>query len=644
MNEVGRNNVRMNSARYRLLLLALPVLLALLGSCKRGRGSGAAPPEGQVLQARIKLADWDMRDPGQIGYVSLAVQHKVGGDRLLIRDVRRKKPPKVVPRKILSAAPPMPGGLFFINRFHLGPYGPQSGYFGTFAKAPSHIDASLGVAPDGSRALVVDFQHHQPGYAGVWQHLYRTKAKPSQRVFLDVRQARYLTFSIRGKRGGEEMTLKMADQRWEQKGDSIVIGKVSQFLPQKKILPAWQRAWIDLYKVDGPIKHKELASIVFLAQGTGQSKVYLKDLALASSPGVRFPGPARATPSYGKQRKAMWLWETAKIMASPKETHAVADFCRRHGFTDIFIQLPYKARQEKGRWVLSWDPAKLRPLVAGLHRAGVRVDALDGAPKMALTSGHALALAALEKVITYNRSSKPEERFQGIRFDIEPYLLPEFEGVKKQDILRQYLHLLAQMHKRALAAGMTLGADIPFWYDELNAYYEPNAMLEGRPFSQHILDRVDNIGLMDYRTRGYGPDGVVAHALGELRYAARRRKQVFVGLETVALPDETEREFGKHGGHAFLAFKGFDGQHVTLHLLPNRHWLFTPAYSSAKLRLLHQFRETRVSASKITFARLGISKLERVMQRSRRELSRYTSFAGFAIHSYTSFRRLSLTR
>jgi len=180
---------------------------------------------------------------------------------------------------------------------------------------------------------------------------------------------------------------------------------------------------------------------------------------------------------------------------------------------------------------------------------------------------------------------------------------------------------------------MSFGADIPFWFDELNKYLEPNAQHQGKPLSESILDRVDNISIMDYRTTAYGPDGVVAHAQGELSYAARTGKQVFIGLETVDLPDETIREFGVKEGGNRIFFGLHEGRHLTISLIPLSD-------SSSALPTLGEIRRVRVPASKLTFHKQGRSALDQVIKQTQKDLSHISSFVGFAIHSYESFRHL----
>jgi hypothetical protein len=622
------------------------LLVAALGlcACKDRRPAPRSQPhrpQDRPLTAAIRLADWKMRYPGQVGYVSVSVvHHRSGGDELRVLDVRRKRPRVYRPRGARRLAPLLGRGLYIIHRLDLGPRNVFGGYFGTYAREPSRAEAELEPGPDGLQALSLSYDNRERGFSGLYFHLFDTKAPPDERVYLDARRVPYLTFAIRGARGGERFLLRVADQHWERAGDSFTLGRLDKFLPRRRITTRWQHAWIPLDRVKRPVNRSELASVVLAVDGSHWGKVYLRDMALASAVGVKLPPPTRSLPPARRLRRGLWLWQTARVVASPAGVRSAADFCRRRGITDVFLQVPYSISRVDGRWSVAWKPRRLRPLLAALHRAGARVDALTGDPRMALKDQHGRPLAVARAVIAHNRKSPERERFDGLRFDIEPYLLPQFEGVHKQSILRQYRSLLQKAGALGRKAGLTLGADIPFWFDELNRYYEPTAELEGRPFSEHVLDAVDNISIMDYRTTAYGPDGVLAHAEGELEYATRQGKQVFIGLETVDLPDETQYEYAtqrNHNGGSLLIVRpdGKGRARVTWDPVSGR-----PPGGAA--RVLRPFHKVPVRASRVTFARLGLPRMERIQRLTHRELVHSPAFAGFALHAYTSFRKLTL--
>jgi hypothetical protein len=194
----------------------------------------------------------------------------------------------------------------------------------------------------------------------------------------------------------------------------------------------------------------------------------------------------------------------------------------------------------------------------------------------------------------------------------------------------------------AASGGLSLGADIPFWFDSRNAFQELGAELDGRPVSEHLIDILDNLSIMDYRTEAYGPDGVVAHALDELTYAARRGKSVLIGLETVDLPDETQQEFASGSGVDPVLISLAKPGSIDI------AWFVGPAGERARAEMraagsflaLGRVKSIEVPSSKLTFARRGRAALRQVMDQAELELSPLPSFGGFALHSYESYRWL----
>ena len=271
--------------------------------------------------------------------------------------------------------------------------------------------------------------------------------------------------------------------------------------------------------------------------------------------------------------------------------------------------------------------------------------ALDGDPRFGLTEWHGQVIATIQSIKDYNRESPPAERFDGIRHDIEPYLLPGFAGVRRPQILQQYLTIVAASRALAAQAGLVYGVDIPAWFDERNEFFELVADVEGRPLSELIIDIVDNVGIMDYRTQPYGADGTIAHAQSELRYAAEVGKQVFLGLETVELPDETDFAFGSQGsGGSRVVIEQIDDERARISWIAEEAWdrlgdqLGGWPRTTVGTVTLRESRATDVPSGKLSFAGYGRSELEIVIEQTALELQQFESFYGFAIHSYESYR------
>lgn len=600
--------------------------------------SDSKPPDtmsssDSLPSKEVSLSDWGLSHPSEIGHLSIGLLHKKDKDEIVIYDIREHKPILKIPEGSRGRVPYFEGDYFLVSHFDQGNINQLGGYFNGFSRHPSKSNVAIAKTPDGTSALTYSFENQSPGFSGFWIHFFDFKIAPSKQVFLDTTPFAYLTFSIRGEQGDEKIMLRTADRSLEKKEDSLLIGEVSSFLPQGKVEKEWQTVWIPLSKFGARINRKELANVVFQVAENGSGRIFIKDLAFTKEKGATILKTKNNQSQSCPSNKAMWLWETDKILKNPEDQNTFLDFCQRHKFTDIFVQIPYEAKKEGTEWKVIWDTTGMPRLISRLTQAGIRVHALDGDPRFVLKEWHGRTIALLKNIIEYNQAVSPEERFYGIRYDNEPYLLPGFGGVNKESILRQYLELAKKSQALAQEGGLVFGVDIPFWFDGYNEYFEPVATLEDRLMSEQIIDVVDNVGIMDYRTVAYGADGVIEHGTGELRYAAKKGKKVFIGLETVWLPDETIYEFSSRGTGNKVLIKSLDSKRIRITFIPK-----DKSIDPKGAFQLHQTRHVKIPSSKLTFDQKKPDDLEEVMRLSEKELCRYPSFHGFVIHSYESYR------
>jgi len=180
----------------------------------------------------------------------------------------------------------------------------------------------------------------------------------------------------------------------------------------------------------------------------------------------------------------------------------------------------------------------LRAILKSCSERGIRVHAMDGYPEYALRPFHPEVLALVGAIIDYNEAANPDERFYGVHLDNEPYQLLGFDGPERENILAQYLELnekaMALLKERK--SDLVYGVDIPFWLDEKDMDGNPSGLVTykgvRKDAAKHIIDIVDNIGVMDYRNFACGVDGMIYHARGEIDYADKVGKKIYLGVET----------------------------------------------------------------------------------------------------------------
>ena len=106
----------------------------------------------------------------------------------------------------------------------------RGGGYNHFAAEPS--SASIHLVADvhrgaAGRSMEIRFRKAETGYCGAWIHLFDETVTPGDDSFLDVSNYPYLSFWIRGAKGGENAVVQIADQRWLAKDDSKPLKSVS---------------------------------------------------------------------------------------------------------------------------------------------------------------------------------------------------------------------------------------------------------------------------------------------------------------------------------------------------------------------------------------------------------------------------------
>jgi hypothetical protein len=261
----------------------------------------------------------------------------------------------------------------------------------------------------------------------------------------------------------------------------------------------------------------------------------------------------------GSPSRALWVWDTAPLLQDASARQRFLEFCQARGIDIAWIQVTRSPAGNRLQYEDEW-----RALLHDAHRSGVKIHALDGDPAYVRRERHDVVLALVDTVVRFNREAPPDDRFDGIHLDNEPYLLAGWQlPVIREGLLAEYLELNARVQRIVRAeGGLEFGVDIPFWWP-----------------SPEILDLVDNVGIMDYRNVAGGDDGIIAHARPLLEYGNGTRAKIFIGVETspvsrVELPKLTfdglsnaamEHElavahaaFTGHGNYAGFAIHHYD--------------------------------------------------------------------------------------
>jgi hypothetical protein len=375
--------------------------------------------------------------------------------------------------------------------------------------------------------------------------------------FLDTTSYQYLSFWVKGDKGGEDFAIKLSDAAWIVKEDSIQIGYASDYL-KKGVTTEWQEVLVPLADMkDFRLDPGELGGMTLEFMSEGGCTIYIDDVSLKKSSDILTPLTQELPDVSVTDRdfpRAIWVWSADRFFQDAAGREAFFAFCRHDGIKHIWAQVFYAfepqvsfAAPEPGRArpktsCVIRKKQEMREFIRAAHKAGLKVHALDGYPEFAQKPYHHAPLALVDALIAFNQETKPDERFDGIHFDNEPYLLMGWQNEdRRRQILREFLELNAECVRRVhQRSDMEFGIDIPFWWQDKNprtGRAEGEVQFHGqrKAASYHCIDMLDNVGIMNYRNNADGADGMIAHGKDILEYADKVNKaKIFMGIETFA--------------------------------------------------------------------------------------------------------------
>ncbi len=267
----------------------------------------------------------------------------------------------------------------------------------------------------------------------------------------------------------------------------------------------------------------------------------------------------------GASQRAIWVYKTAPIETSAQEQTQLFDFCQQREITDLFWQSHYD-KQSDGRRSMK-DSPDLRTFLRAAHQHALRVHALGGDPAHTFTKNHPHVLAMIDGLLAFNATGKPDEKFDGLHLDIEPHGLPEWKKAslgEKCDLLAQFVtvHTLAAERLHAADAHLIYGADIVFWLDKTKPDGSPAYPVTFRGVTKdaakHLLDVVDNVGIMSYRNTTEGRNGMLAIVEKTIAYADTVHGRAFIGVKMADIGPKMESFFGQTEQQMMAALKPVD--------------------------------------------------------------------------------------
>ena len=275
---------------------------------------------------------------------------------------------------------------------------------------------------------------------------------------------------------------------------------------------------------------RHVAFIRIIAEGQGEGWFAIDSLQFSSNTIKAMSSKPTTARSL---RKALWHWETEETLADGQRSAALLELCQAQGITDLYCQIPYA--YEDGRIHLRLVD-KQRAFNAAAEARGITTHALDGSPDYVFSKNHSRMIRLISALGSLNEQALSNERYQAVHLDNEPYVLPDWkDDGSRQQLIRDYIELHQKLRLKADEYGMELGVDIPFWWDACDREGLPRFTYDTETGKQPMLDALfpllDNVGIMSYRERVTGPNGLVYHCLNEFELAEKYDVDVYAALE-----------------------------------------------------------------------------------------------------------------
>lgn len=218
-----------------------------------------------------------------------------------------------------------------------------------------------------------------------------------------------------------------------------------------------------------------------------------------------------AAPIESANLRATWLWNT-ELISSAAEREAILEFAAAEKIGRIYLQINPDITR-----------VHYKEFIAAAMASGIQIYALGGAPQWVLPEHRSAVSSAAEWVKAYNYHAAARERFAGIQFDIEPYILPEWTTDRRR-IAGYWEDTMRLFQEEAKGSDpLRTNAALPFWLDEI-------LTADGsRTLIVRMLELLDEVTIMAYRDKA---EAIIDISRQELESGDRLGKSVYLAVET----------------------------------------------------------------------------------------------------------------
>lgn len=242
--------------------------------------------------------------------------------------------------------------------------------------------------------------------------------------------------------------------------------------------------------------------------------------------------PLTALPLLPDEEAGVWVW-TSPDQMSQAEMAEVVDDAAENNFTAIYITVDDYLTATN---TVAYDQS-VGEFLSLAAQKGLAVDAEAGSEDWAEPGNTWEPADILAFVNSYDATHA--QRFRGVQFDIEPYLLPQYDS-DESTVLTQYVTLVDQLVQTDKGDGLPLSIVVPLFYDA-NEGWTPTVTVDGvTDYTYRQIVRLLNelpagdgrIIEMAYRNFATGADSAIALSTPEIQEASGTNVKVLVAQET----------------------------------------------------------------------------------------------------------------
>lgn len=277
-------------------------------------------------------------------------------------------------------------------------------------------------------------------------------------------------------------------------------------------------------------------------------------------PAEPVPAPEIITEVPATKEFGVWLWDSPLAMTLTKAKQLI-DSAKLNNFNAIYLTIDdviptmlMSAGAGKTAALQNYNNA-VEQFIVYANQKGIAVDALGGQKDWAKVENRKYAYAILDFAAQYNASHS--NKFRNVQYDVEPYLLPEYE-TSKGSVLLDFVALTNELVNRN-TSGTGLTMVIPHFYGS-GDNWTPDITYGGKSDSTftHLLRALDkqtknSLIMMSYRNYAVGTGGTLEITNDEMKEAsaATRPTKVIVAQETGNVPPSFVTFYGLTRGALF---------------------------------------------------------------------------------------------